>query len=101
MLRYKLNFFLADDSIEVRDVYEKNSGRDPFPYLVKRGRIPRDFSDKTKHDLIHGRNEHKYVRFKPFTFKALTALVHMYICTPNTFSDTSDVYTSMYTCRPL
>ena len=65
-----MNFFLADDSIEVRVVYEKNSGRDPFPYLVKRGRVPRDFSDKTKHDLIHGRNEHKYVRLKPFKVKS-------------------------------
>ena len=37
-----LHFFLADDTVEVLEVQQPNSGRDPFPQLVKRCKLPID-----------------------------------------------------------
>ena len=36
------HYFLADDTVEVLEVAEPNSGRDPFPTLMKRCKLPRD-----------------------------------------------------------
>lgn len=33
---YIIHYYLADDSVEVREVKQANSGRDPFPLLMKR-----------------------------------------------------------------
>lgn len=37
---FVLNYYLADDSFEVREVKQVNSGKDPFPLLLKRQKIP-------------------------------------------------------------
>eukprot|EP00281_Chroomonas_sp_CCMP1168_P014460 CAMPEP_0206216454 /NCGR_PEP_ID=MMETSP0047_2-20121206/2729_1 /ASSEMBLY_ACC=CAM_ASM_000192 /TAXON_ID=195065 /ORGANISM="Chroomonas mesostigmatica_cf, Strain CCMP1168" /LENGTH=645 /DNA_ID=CAMNT_0053638801 /DNA_START=28 /DNA_END=1965 /DNA_ORIENTATION=+ len=42
-LQYVINYFLQDDKMEVLEVKKHNSGRDPFPKLVKKQRIPRTF----------------------------------------------------------
>mmetsp|Transcript_24048 Transcript_24048/g.78235 ORF Transcript_24048/g.78235 Transcript_24048/m.78235 type:complete len:455 (+) Transcript_24048:259-1623(+) len=42
-LEYIINYFLQDDKIEVLEVKQQNSGRDPFPKLVKKQRVPRVF----------------------------------------------------------
>jgi len=39
---FSVHYFLADDTVEVLEVQEANSGRDPFPCLLKRCRLPRD-----------------------------------------------------------
>ena len=39
-----LHYFLADDTVEVLEVQEPNSGRDPFPVLMKRCQLPIDTS---------------------------------------------------------
>jgi len=36
-----LNFFLADDTVEVKEIRRHNSGKDPFPLLLNRKRIPK------------------------------------------------------------
>ncbi|KAJ7421287.1 EF-hand domain-containing protein 1 [Willisornis vidua] len=41
-----IHYFLADDTVEVREVYSKNDGRDPFPVLMKRQRLPKTLADK-------------------------------------------------------
>ncbi|NWI95320.1 EFHC1 protein, partial [Pitta sordida] len=41
-----IHYFLADDTVEVREVYRRNDGRDPFPVLMKRQRLPKTFVDK-------------------------------------------------------
>jgi len=33
-------YYLADDTVEVREVYEDNDGHDPFPVLLGRKRVP-------------------------------------------------------------
>jgi len=38
---YTANFFLADDTIEVKEVNEQNSGKDPFPLLLRRQKLPK------------------------------------------------------------
>jgi hypothetical protein len=44
---YVVHYFLADDTVEVREVHEANSGRDPFPALLQRSRLPKNFRDNT------------------------------------------------------
>ena len=39
-----VHYFLADDTIEVREVALPNSGKDPFPVTFKRQKLPRQFS---------------------------------------------------------
>ncbi|XP_072218234.1 EF-hand domain-containing protein 1 [Leuresthes tenuis] len=34
-----IHYYLVDDTIEIREVHERNSGRDPFPILMRRQRI--------------------------------------------------------------
>jgi len=38
---YVLNYFLADDTVEVMEVSSSMSGRDPFPALLKKQRLPK------------------------------------------------------------
>ncbi len=38
---FRLHYFLADDTVEVLEVSEPNSGRDPFPLLLKRMKLPK------------------------------------------------------------
>lgn len=38
-----VHFFLADDTVEVLESKEANSGRDPFPALLKRMKLPKNF----------------------------------------------------------
>ncbi|KAF5889374.1 EF-hand domain-containing protein 1, partial [Clarias magur] len=40
--RVILQYYLADDSVEICEVHEPNSGRDMFPLLLRRQRIPKD-----------------------------------------------------------
>jgi hypothetical protein len=38
---FVLNYFLADDTVEVLEEQKENSGRDPFPALLKRMKLPK------------------------------------------------------------
>lgn len=40
---YCLTYFLADDTVEVREFARANSGKDAFPTLLKRGPLPIDW----------------------------------------------------------
>lgn len=42
--KYIIHFFLADDTIEVREVSVPNSGKDPFPVTFKRQKLPKRFA---------------------------------------------------------
>ena len=39
--RYKLNYYLADNSLEICETKENNSGKDPFPYLLRKMKLPK------------------------------------------------------------
>ena len=38
---------MADDTLEIREVHQANNGRDPFPILVSRQRMPKHLVPKT------------------------------------------------------
>lgn len=37
-----IQYYLVDDTLEVREVHKPNDGRDPFPILIKRQKVPKD-----------------------------------------------------------
>jgi len=39
-LPYIIHYFLADDSVEIREVHHPNDGRDAFPKLLQRSKLP-------------------------------------------------------------
>ncbi|XP_075779447.1 membrane progestin receptor beta isoform X3 [Pelodiscus sinensis] len=43
-----IHYYLADDTVEVREIHERNDGRDPFPVMIRRQRLPKAFVDKMK-----------------------------------------------------
>jgi len=49
---YVLHYFLADDTIEVLEVRQPNSGRDPFPCFLSRSKVPKKY-EETVNDVIH------------------------------------------------
>lgn len=49
----QLHYFLSDDTIEIRAVHGPNSGRDPVPVMVKRGRIPKSIAGGAKSEVYH------------------------------------------------
>jgi len=59
---FTILFFLADDTIQIREMYPLNCGRDNFPIFYKRGKMPRGNVDvpgpqaqpKKKEEYIHG-----------------------------------------------
>ena len=38
---YRLHYFLEDDTVEVLEVHEPNSGRHAFPVFLRRDRLPK------------------------------------------------------------
>merc|ERR1719486_1206443 len=59
---FTLLFFLADDTMEIRELYPLNCGRDNFPIFFKRGKMPRGAVEvhgpqsqaKTKDQFVNG-----------------------------------------------
>lgn len=42
-----IQYYLVDDTVEIREVHESNSGRDPFPVLLRRQRLPKKIKSET------------------------------------------------------
>ena len=42
-LKYIIHYYLSDDTVEIREVNYNNSGRDPFPLLLSRNKLPKKF----------------------------------------------------------
>ena len=40
-----IHYYLVDDTLEIREVHASNSGRDPFPLLMRRQKVPRNFKN--------------------------------------------------------
>ncbi|KAK5852858.1 hypothetical protein PBY51_006697 [Eleginops maclovinus] len=38
-----IQYYLGDNTVEIREVHEPNSGRDPFPILINRQKLPKKF----------------------------------------------------------
>lgn len=39
--KYDILYCLADDTVAVKEIHDKNSGRDPFPLLLRRTKLPK------------------------------------------------------------
>jgi len=42
---YVVHYFLADDTVEVMEVKQANSGRDGFPAMLKRSKLPKRYTE--------------------------------------------------------
>lgn len=57
---YIVHMYLEDNTVEVLEINEPNSGRDPFPLLLRRSRLPRgsasrlDVTVRTRRDDCYG-----------------------------------------------
>eukprot|EP00743_Colponemidia_sp_Colp-15_P000675 GILK01000751.1.p1 GENE.GILK01000751.1~~GILK01000751.1.p1 ORF type:complete len:637 (+),score=106.16 GILK01000751.1:110-2020(+) len=40
-----LHYFKADDTLEIRELRNNNTGRDPFPMMLRRQKLPKSFAD--------------------------------------------------------
>ena len=38
---YKMDFFLSDNSVEIKEINVANSGKDPFPKMLRRQKLPK------------------------------------------------------------
>ncbi|XP_051008912.1 EF-hand domain-containing protein 1 [Acomys russatus] len=45
---YIIHYYLMDDTVEIREVHERNNGRDPFPLLMNRQRMPKVLVENAK-----------------------------------------------------
>uniref|UniRef100_A0A7N5K4F8 EF-hand domain-containing protein 1 n=1 Tax=Ailuropoda melanoleuca TaxID=9646 RepID=A0A7N5K4F8_AILME len=45
---YIIHYYLMDDTVEIREVHERNDGRDPFPLLMNRQRMPKILVENAK-----------------------------------------------------
>lgn len=53
-IAYTLHYFLADDTVEVREVPVMNSGRDNFPMLLRKQKLPKDWKKDLHNDASRG-----------------------------------------------
>ncbi|ORY36745.1 hypothetical protein BCR33DRAFT_663939 [Rhizoclosmatium globosum] len=42
---FVIHYYLVDDCVEVREVKKPNNGRDPFPILLRKQRLPKSFTE--------------------------------------------------------
>lgn len=57
LMLYKLNFFLEDDTIEFKEVACSNNGRDPFPLLLRRARLLKNWQQHLTDEQDRGVEE--------------------------------------------
>ncbi|RHY42669.1 hypothetical protein DYB34_012103 [Aphanomyces astaci] len=57
LMSYSLNYFLEDDTIEIKEVEKANSGRDPFPLLLSRCRLLKTWEDAIHDEQARGVEE--------------------------------------------
>jgi hypothetical protein len=53
-----VHYYLADDTVEVMEVMENNSGRDAFPTLCTRGKLPMKYQELSSDLTSIGQNGH-------------------------------------------
>jgi len=53
---FKLHYFLTDNTIEVLTVHAANNGRDPYPLLLKRARLPKEGATSEAEKFYHWRD---------------------------------------------
>ena len=49
--KYTLHYYLADDTVEILEIHEANSGQDNFPKLMSKRRLPKSGKMDSKLDF--------------------------------------------------
>ncbi|GAB9465792.1 hypothetical protein Gpo141_00003185 [Globisporangium polare] len=57
LMTYVLDYFLEDDTIEFKEVQKANSGRDPFPKLLRRCRLLKNWKESLTDEQDRGVEE--------------------------------------------
>jgi hypothetical protein len=57
LMSYVLDYFLEDDTIEFKEVLKANSGRDPFPILLHRGKLIKNWKENLHDEQDRGVEE--------------------------------------------
>ncbi|KAF4320910.1 hypothetical protein BBO99_00003689 [Phytophthora kernoviae] len=57
LMLYILDYFLEDDTIEFKEVSRPNNGRDPFPLLLRRGRLLKNWRENLRDEQDRGVEE--------------------------------------------
>merc|ERR1711871_721396 len=68
---YKMNVFLTDNTVEVCEVHAANSGADPFPKLLARNKLPKDYTTTLFQEQAieeEGSGDGLFYTWKDFTF---------------------------------
>jgi len=61
MKQYKMNYYLAENMVEVRELNENNSGRQKYPYLLKKSFLPKN----PEFFYCPGLNKREYELYEP------------------------------------
>ena len=56
--RYKINYYLADDTVEVKEFQTINSGKHPFPLMLKKSKLPKKIILVHCPGMSHSKIEH-------------------------------------------
>lgn len=52
--KYIIHYYLMDDTVDIREVHERNDGRDPFPLMMNRQRMPKVLVENaSRFDLVY------------------------------------------------
>jgi len=54
LMNYTLNYYLEDDTVEVKETRQANSGRDAFPLLLSRQKLPHNWMEEGINDKDRG-----------------------------------------------
>ncbi|XP_040839468.1 EF-hand domain-containing protein 1 [Ochotona curzoniae] len=90
---YIIHYYLMDDTVEIREVHERNDGRDPFPLLMNRQRMPKVLVENAKnfpqcvleisdHEVLEWFTAKDFIVGKPLTILGRTFFI--YDCDPFT-----------------
>ncbi|OAE30511.1 hypothetical protein AXG93_424s1040 [Marchantia polymorpha subsp. ruderalis] len=68
------HYFLGDDTVEILEIQERNSGRAPFPMLLRRGRLPKVLPDE-----LLGSKTMMYQKSKEECYKDTDLMIGSYV----------------------
>ncbi|KAL4630454.1 EF-hand domain-containing protein 1 [Arapaima gigas] len=67
--RFSIQYYLADDTVEIREFHEANSGRDALPVLLRRQRVPKIFKPTCSTCVLEVSSQEVQEYFSPRDFK--------------------------------
>lgn len=92
---FTLHYFVADDTIEVLEQHQNNNGRDPFPYLIRRGKLPRQVKTEDANGRADEADESEYYQWSDFQIGEEINVWSRWITLISCDSKTRDFYQRM------